>query len=131
MRLEHRLQSLELKFVAQKPGCNVTLFIVVPEDRKNELFDSDSYRPSSVEIEIFLKKLKDGGECRNCKGSCSIDWSPDGFNNHTLGGAHLASVPGPNLLLIFCADVEIPVLCRQLVNGGREPISDSVPQLNK
>ena len=48
MRLEYRLQSLELKWVIQKPGCNVTLFIVVPEDRKNEVFDSDSYRPTSV-----------------------------------------------------------------------------------
>ena len=61
MRIEHRLQYLELKWVKEKPGCNVTLFIVVPEDRKNEVFDSDSYRPASVEIEIFLKKLKDGG----------------------------------------------------------------------
>jgi hypothetical protein len=86
MRLEHRLQSLELKWVAQKPGCNVTLFIVVPEDCKNSYFDADTYRPSALEIEIFLKKLKDGGECRDCKGSCSIDWSPDVFTNHTVSG---------------------------------------------
>jgi hypothetical protein len=120
MRLEHRLQSLELKWIAQTPGCNVTLFIIVPQDCQDGPFDSDTYRPSSVEIEIFLKKLKDGGQCWNCKGSCSIDWSPDGFKNHTLGGAHLASAPGPKLLLMFCADAEIPVLCRHIMNGGRD-----------
>ena len=61
MRLEHRLQYLELKWVKEKPGCNVTLFIAVPQDCQDGTFDSDSYRPSNVEIEIFLKKLKDDG----------------------------------------------------------------------
>ena len=121
MRLEHRLQSLELKWVTQKPGCNVTLFIVVPEDHKNEVFDSDSYRPTSVEIEIFLKKLKDGGECRVCKGSCCIDWSPAGFENHVISGAGPSSSSGHKVHLMFCADAEIPILCRRIVNGEREP----------
>jgi len=40
MKMEHRLQNLELKFVTTRPGCNVTLFIVVPEDRQNGYFDS-------------------------------------------------------------------------------------------
>jgi hypothetical protein len=118
MRLEHRLQYLELKWVAQKPGCNVTLFIVVPKDCQDGTFDSDIYRPSSIEIEIFLKKLKDDGACRDCKGACSIDWSPDGFKNHMLGGARYSSSPGPNLFLMFCADAKIPILCRQLVIIG-------------
>jgi hypothetical protein len=120
MRLEHRLQSLELKWVKEKPGCNVTLFIVVPDDRKNEVFDSDSYRPASVEIEAFLKKLKDGGECRGCKGSCAIDWSPDGFANHMISGACPSSSSEHKVHLMFCADAEIPILCRHIINGERE-----------
>jgi hypothetical protein len=117
MRLEHRLQSLELKWVTQKQGCNVTLFIVVPKNCQDGTFDSDTYRPSSIKIEIFLKTLKDDGLCLNCKGTCAIDWSPDGFKNHTLGGAGYFSSSGPNLFLMFCADAEIPVLCRQIMNG--------------
>ena len=73
MKLEHRLQYLELKFMTKRPGCNPTLYIVIPEEMLNGPFDSDSYRPSSEEIEIFLKKLKDSGHCRDCKGSCAID----------------------------------------------------------
>jgi hypothetical protein len=121
MRLEHRLRYLELKWATEKLGCNVTLFIVVPEDRKNEVFDSDSYRPTSVEIELFLKKLKDGGECRGCKGSCSIDWSPDGFKNHMISGAGPTSFSEHKVHLMFCADAEIPILCRHIMNGEREP----------
>jgi hypothetical protein len=120
MKLEHRLQDLELKFVAQHAGCNPTLFIVMPEDRKDGSFDSSSYQPTRDEIQTYLKQLKINSQCRGCKGTCSIDWSPDGFKNHTLGGAHYSSSPGPNLFMMFCADAEIPVLCRQLVNGGRE-----------
>jgi hypothetical protein len=114
MRLEHRLQDLELKFVAQHSGCNPTLFIVVPEDRKDGSFDFDSYQPSRDEIDTYLKQLKVNGQCRDCKGACSIDWSPDGFKNHTLGGARISSYAGPNLFIMFCADAKIPVLCRQL-----------------
>ena len=61
MKLEHRLKYLELKFVTKQPGCNVTLFIVVPEQCQQGPFDSDSYGPSSIEIEKYLKHLKDGG----------------------------------------------------------------------
>ena len=121
MRLEHRLQDLELKFVAQHFGCNPTLFIVVPEDLKDGPFDSNSFQPTRDEIDKYLKHLKDNSQCQDCEGSCSIDWSPEGFKNHTLGGPRLASHPGPNLLLMFCADAEIPVLCRHIMNGGREP----------
>ncbi|MFY9813111.1 MAG: hypothetical protein WCC72_10080 [Dehalococcoidales bacterium] len=120
MRLEHRLQYLELKWVKEKPGCNVTLFIAVPQDCQDGTFDSDTYRPSNVEIEIFLKKLKDDGACRDCKGACSIDWSPDGFNNHTISGECNSSSPEPKISLMFCADGEIPVLCRSIMDGGRE-----------
>ena len=93
---------------------------MVPEDRRDGYFDSDSYRPSNIEIEIFLKKLKDSGQCRDCKGSCAIDWSPEGFNNHTIGGERISSSPGPNIFWMFCADAEIPILCRRIMNGGRE-----------
>jgi hypothetical protein len=120
MKLEHRLQYLELKFVTKNPGCNVTLFIVIPKEMINGPFDSDSYRPSSGETEIFLKKLKDGGQCRDCKGSCAIDWSPEGFMNHTLAGVGSSSSPEPMIHYMFCADAEIPVLTRKLMNGGRE-----------
>ena len=64
MKMEHRLQNLELKFVTTQSGCSVTLFIVVPESCRDKPFDSDSYRPSSEEIQKYLKQLKDGGQCR-------------------------------------------------------------------
>ena len=121
MRLEHRLQSLELKFVTKHPGCNVTLFIVIPEDRRDSAFDRASYQPTRDEIGKYLKQLKDHGQCRDCEGACSIDWSPEGFKNHTLGGGHTSSYPGPNLLMMFCANADIPLLCRQLIGHGREP----------
>ena len=120
MRLEPRLQCLELKFVTKQPGCNVTLFIAVPEDRQNRLFDSDSYRPSADEIETYLKQLKNNDQCQDCKGSCAIDWSPEGFKNHTLSGKRSSYSPEHKIHFMFCADAEIPVLCRQLINGGRE-----------
>ena len=121
MRLEHRLQCLELKFVTKQPGCNVELFIVMPEEMQKGYFDCDSYRPAAGEIENYLKHLKDSGQCRGCKGSCAIDWSPDGFKNHTLGGERSSSSPEPKIITMFCADAEIPVLCRRIMNGGREP----------
>ena len=123
MKLEHRLQYLELKFVTKQPGCNPTLYIVIPEGMQNGRFDSDSYRPSSEEIEIFLKKLKDSGQCRECQGSCAIDWSPDGFKNHTLSGEGSSSSPGPTINYMFCANAEIPVLCRRIMNGERQQYS--------
>jgi hypothetical protein len=92
----------------------------VPQDCQNGNFDSDSYRPGDDEIEIFLKKLKNGGQCRDCKGSCAIDWSPEGFNNQTIGGERTSPSAGPNIFWMFCADAEIPVLCRRIING-REP----------
>ena len=97
MKMEHRLQNLELKFVTTRPGCNVILFIVVPEECQQGPFDSDSYRPSSEEIEKYLEQLKATGQCRGCKGSCAIDWSPDGFVNHTLAGEGSSSSPGPKI----------------------------------
>ena len=69
----------------------------------------------------YLKQLKDGGQCKDCKGSCAMDWSYDGFKNHTFGGERNSLSPEPKILTMFCADAEIPVLCRRLVNGGREP----------
>jgi len=35
-----------------------------------------------------------------------------------LARQHLS---GPNIFWMFCADAEIPVLCRRLMNGEREP----------
>ena len=46
------------------PGCNPTLFIVIPDEMQNGSFDSDSYRPTSDEIEQYLKNLKDNGGCQ-------------------------------------------------------------------
>ena len=63
MKLEHRLQSLELKFVIKKKGCNPTMFIVIPEDCRNGAFISDTYKPDGNDIEKYLKQLKDTGEC--------------------------------------------------------------------
>ena len=120
MKLEHRLQSLELKFVSKKPGCNPTLFIVDPEDMLNGPFDSDTYRPTAYDIEKYLKQLKDTGECQGCKGSCAIDWAPVGFSNHTIGGENHSSSQEPKISWMFCADAEIPILTRQLISGKRD-----------
>jgi len=120
MKMEHRLQCLELKWVTKRPGCNVSLFIVVPKECQQKPFDSDSYGPTSDEIEKYLKQLKDSGQCRDYEGSCAIDWSPDGFVNHTLAGEGSSSSPEPKINYMFCADAAIPILMRQLMNGGRE-----------
>ena len=120
MRLEHRLQCLELNLATKQPGCNPTLFIVMPEDCKNGMFNCDSYQPTHDETEKYLKQLKAEGDCRGCEGACAIDWSPEGFKNHTLGGGRVSSSPGPNLFMMFCADAEIPILCRRLINEGRK-----------
>ena len=119
MKLEHRLQCLELKWVTQKPGCNPTLFIVIPEGSQHIHFDCNSYGPASDEIEKYIKQLNDTGQCQDCKGSCVIDWSPDGFVNHTLSGEGRSSSPEPKISYMFCANSEIPVLCRRLMSGGR------------
>lgn len=121
MNLEHRLQNLELKFVVKRPGCNPTLFIVVPKEMQNGFFNSDSYRPDADTIEKYLNFLKDTDQCRDCKGSCAIDWSPDGFKNHTISGECVSSSPNPKIKYMFCVDAEIPVLTRRLMNGEREP----------
>jgi hypothetical protein len=121
MRLEHRLQTLELKFVTKKAGCNPTLYIVVPEEMQNGSFDSNSFRPTNDDIEKYLKQLKYGGQCQGCKGSCAIDWAPVGFSNHTIGGENHSSSREPKISWMFCANAGIPVLTRQLMNGGREP----------
>ena len=120
MRLEHRLQCLELKWVTQKHGCNITLFIVAPQDCQDGTFDSDAYRPGNDEIEKYIKNLKSEGNCQGCQGSCAIDWSPDGFKNHTLEGEGSSSSPEPKINFMFCADAEITVLCRRIMNSGRE-----------
>jgi hypothetical protein len=123
MTLSRRLQQLELKIKlkTKQPGCYIELFIVMPEEMQKGYFDRDSYRPANGETENYLKHLKDSDQCRGCKGSCAIDWSTDGFVNHTIGGERISSSPGPNIFWMFCAAAEIPVLCRRLMNGGREP----------
>jgi hypothetical protein len=72
-------------------------------------------------MEKYLKNLKDSCRCRGCKGSCAIDWAPDGFTNYTLIGEYGPSSLEPMINYIFYADAEIPVLTRQIMNGGREP----------
>ncbi len=121
MTLGRRLQQLELKIKlnSKQPGCDVTLFIVVPEEMQSGPFDTDAYRPTDDEVEKYLKHLKDGGQCRNCKGSCAIDWAPDGFKNHTLTGECSSSSSTPKISVMYCADAEIPVLTRRIMDGER------------
>jgi hypothetical protein len=119
MALERRLQQLEIVFQStlKQPGCDITLFIVVPEDVKGGYFDTDTYKPVEGEIEKYLKWLKDSSQCRDCKGSCAIDWSPNGFKNHNLTGERSSSSSEPKLFIIYCADAEIPVLTRRIMSG--------------
>jgi hypothetical protein len=129
MQLSSRLQQLELKIKlnSKQPGCDISLFIVIPEASRNAPFDTDTYRPTEAEIEKYLKSLKDSGQCRDCKGSCAIDWSPDGFKNHTIMGESSSSSPTPKISRMYCANAETPELLRQLHSGGREPIT---PRIN-
>ena len=121
MTLGRRLLQLELriKLNSKQPGCDITLFIVMPEGPHDTPFDYASYRPNEDEIEKYLKYLKDSGQCRDCVGSCAIDWAAEGFMNHTLTGERRSSSPEPNILTMFCADAEIPVLTRRIMNGER------------
>lgn len=97
MGLEARLRQLEVKVQFKQPGCNPILFIVVPEGSQNAPFDTDAYRPTDDEIENYLAQLKDGGRCRDCKGSCIINWAPDGFKNHALTGECSSLSPAPKI----------------------------------
>ena len=127
MKLDQRLRVLESQFQFKRPGCDVTLFIVVPEEflslpediSSYQPFNSDTYRPSDSELEKHLKQLKDSGQCRDCKGSCAIDWDPERFTNHTLCGEHTSSSLEPKIFTMFCADAETPVLTRKIMNGER------------
>ena len=119
MTLARRLQQLELNLKTKLPGCNPTLFIVVPGEMQQGPFDTDAYRPTDGEIEEYLKHLKDGRQCRDCKGSCAVDWAPDGFKNHTLTGERSSSSSTPKISVMYCADAEIPVLTRRIMNGER------------
>jgi hypothetical protein len=95
-------------------------FLSVPEDITSyQPFNSETYRPAEGELEKYLKQLKESGECQNCKGSCAIDWSPDGFNNHTLSGERSSSTIEPKISTMFCANAETPGLTRRLMNGER------------
>lgn len=127
MKLEKRLQLLESQFQFKQSGCEITLFIVVPEEflslpkdiNSYQPFNSDSYRPAKDELDNYLMLLKNSGQCRDCKGSCAVDWAPDGFNNHTLSGERSSSTIEPKISTMFCANAETPALTRRLMNGER------------
>ena len=121
MTLGRRLLQLELriKLNSKQPGCNPTLFVVIPEELRDSHFDSNTYKPVEGAIERYLIELKESGQCRDCVGSCGIDWAPEGFRNHTLTGAHSSSSSEPQILTMFCANAEIPVLTRRIMNGER------------
>jgi hypothetical protein len=121
MALKQRLCQLELKLKLnlKQPGCNPTLFIIIPEDSQDMLFDSKSYRPTDDEIEKCLKHIKDSGQCRDCKGSCVIDWKPVEFNNYFLTGERCSSSSEPKISWMFCINAEIPILAKRIMNGER------------
>jgi len=125
--LSRRLEQLEIKIKStfKEPGCVVSLFIVIPQEFQQAPFDTDTYKPADNEIENYLNQLKDSGQCRDCKGSCAIDWSPDGFHNHTLAGERSSISPEPKISWMYCADAEIPVLTRQLMNGMRTQLESA------
>jgi hypothetical protein len=118
MNLDKRLRQLEAKIQSKQPGCNSTLFIVVPEEMQQGHFDEDSYGPADDEIERYLKHLKDSGQCRDCKGSCAIDWAPDGFKNHAVIGECRSSFS--KISMIYCASAEGIELTRWIMNGEIE-----------
>jgi hypothetical protein len=121
MTLVRRLQKLELEFLpkAKVVGCNPTVFIVVPENMQEGAFDSDSYKPPQDEVEEYLAQLKDRGLCRDCTGSCGIDWSPSGFTNFSHVGESSSLTGERHIHLMFCANAEIPELTRRVMNGER------------
>jgi hypothetical protein len=123
MRLERRLLQLELniKSNSKQPGCNISLFIVVPQEQQRAHFESDPCKPGEEELENFLKYLKGSGQCQDCLGSCALDWEPSGFNNHSLTGicSSASSTSTPKIFTMYCADAEIPVLTRRIMNGER------------
>jgi hypothetical protein len=119
MKLEHRLQSLELKTQFAQPGCSPTIFIVIPEASQNSTFETHAFTPTDGEIEKYLSDLKHSGQCRDCKGSCAIDWAPGGFANHTLAGGQSTASPAPKMFWMYCANAEIPILTRRIMNGER------------
>ena len=124
MNLTRRLKNLEINIRESFPqtGCNVTLFIVIPEDKKGGCFDSDTYKPTQEEIDKYLKYLKESAQCRDCKGSCALDWEPVGFKNHTIIGENANSSPAPIINWMYCAHAGTPALVRRLMNGERTPV---------
>jgi hypothetical protein len=132
MTLEHRLLKLEFKIKvnSKQAGCDISLFIVLTEEQRESSFDTDTHRPSNNEIEKQLKQLKDSGRCQDCRGSCAIDWAPDGFKNHTLMGESCSSASAPKIFAMFCANSEIPGLTRRIMNGERTRSNDNFRSLN-
>ena len=120
MNLDKRLRLLEVKIQPKQAGCNPTLFIVRPEGAQVASFDIDNFRPADGEIEKYLTHLKDSGECRECKGSCAIDYASKEFKNHTLLGERGFLSSGPKISLNYCANAKTPELLRRL-DCQREP----------
>ena len=120
MNLDKRLKLLEVKIQPKQPGCNPTLFIVIPESAQVAAFDTGNYSPADDELEKYLKYLKESGECRNCKGSCAIDYASKEFKNHTLLGERGFLSSGPRIRLNYCANAKTPELLRRL-DCQREP----------
>ena len=50
--------------------------------------------------------------------------------NHTIAGEGNSSSPELKISMMFCADAEIPVLCRHMINGERELVLNCVNPRN-
>lgn len=121
MNLNQRIQKIEIKIKTsvKLPGCEVTIFVIIPQDKKQTPFNTDTYKPTDEDVSQYLQWMKASGQCQDCRGSCALDWAPAGFTHHTLTGERNSSSPVPKISLMHCVDAETGELMRRLMKGER------------
>jgi hypothetical protein len=113
MTLNRRIRLLEAIVKPEPIGCHPAVLILRYEDTDK----SESCGPSHEEIEEHVKHLNDSGQCLGCRGSCAIDWGPDGFTNHQFTGDHSSSSGLPKMFIISVTSERARELTRRLLNG--------------
>jgi hypothetical protein len=119
LTLNRRIKRLEATVKPKPAGCNPAVLIVRYEDTDKR----ESCGPSHEEIEEQVKHLKDSGQCLGCRGSCAMDWGPDGFTNHQFTGDHSSSSGLPKILVISVTSEEARELTRRIMSGEGTELS--------